>query len=75
MPATTTTGMIPWLRSPILTLIVAHSHPDRRATREGEPVFGPRSPIATAEACDAVGGRFVPRLFGWMVHVEAFDRS
>jgi hypothetical protein len=35
-------------------------------------VFGPRSPIATQAACDAVGGRFFPRLFGWMVHVNAF---
>lgn len=41
-------------------------------TRDSAPVFGPRSPIATAEACAAVGGRFVPRLFGWMVHVNAF---
>jgi len=43
-----------------------------RETRNGAPVFGPKSPIATAEACDAVGGRFRPRLFGWMVHVMAF---
>jgi hypothetical protein len=43
-----------------------------RETRDGHPVFGPRSPIATAAACDAVGGRFRPRLLGWMVHVMAF---
>ena len=43
-----------------------------RETKDGQPVFGPRSPIATAEACDAVGGRFRPRLLGWMVHVMAF---
>jgi hypothetical protein len=43
-----------------------------RETRNGAPVFGPKSSIATAEACDAVGGRFRPRLFGWMVHVMAF---
>jgi len=42
-------------------------------TRDGAPVFGPKSPIATREACDAVGGRFVPQLFGWMVHVQAFE--
>lgn len=41
-------------------------------TKDGQPVFGPKSPIATREACDAVGGRFQPRLFGWMVHVMAF---
>jgi hypothetical protein len=44
-----------------------------RETRNGQLVFGPKSPIATAEACEAVGGRFRPRLFGWMVHVMAFS--
>ena len=43
-----------------------------RETREGRPIFGPKSSIATAQACTAVGGRFVPRIFGWMVHVMAF---
>jgi hypothetical protein len=43
-----------------------------RETKDGKPVFGPKSPIATAEACEAVGGRFRPRLLGWMVHVMAF---
>jgi hypothetical protein len=42
-------------------------------TRGGRPVFGPKSPIATAEACAAAGGRFLPRIFGWMVHVMAFE--
>ncbi|HEX4575689.1 MAG TPA: hypothetical protein VH158_11185 [Gemmatimonadales bacterium] len=44
-----------------------------RETRDGRPVFGPKSPVATAAACDAVGGRFLPRIFGWMVHVLAFE--
>jgi hypothetical protein len=43
-----------------------------RDSTGGRPVFGPQSPIATAEACTAVGGRFLPRIFGWMVHVNAF---
>jgi hypothetical protein len=43
-----------------------------RETKDGQPVFGPKSPIATAAACEAVGGRFRPRIFGWMVHVMAF---
>jgi hypothetical protein len=47
--------------------------PRWRETRDGKPVFGPKSPIATAEACAAVGGRFLPRIFGWMVHVMAFE--
>ena len=42
-------------------------------TKDGKPVFGPRGPISTKAACDAVGGRFVPRIFGWMVHVNAFE--
>jgi hypothetical protein len=40
--------------------------------RDGHPVFGPQSPIATREACDAVGGRFFPSPLGWMVHVNVF---
>jgi len=40
--------------------------------RDGQPVFGPQSPIATRERCDEVGGRFLPNIFGWMVHVNAF---
>ena len=43
-----------------------------RDTLAGRPVFGPKSPVATPNACAAVGGRFLPRLFGWMVHVMAF---
>ncbi len=43
-----------------------------RETRNGAPLFGPKSPIADAAACAAVGGRFLPRIFGWMVHVQAF---
>lgn len=46
-----------------------------RETKDGQPVFGPKSPIATADACAAVGGRFQPRLFGWMVHVMAFSEG
>jgi hypothetical protein len=40
--------------------------------RDGHPVFGPQSPIATREACKQVGGRFFPSPLGWMVHVNAF---
>lgn len=41
--------------------------------RDGKPVFGPLSPVAIREACDAVGGRFLPRLFGWMVHANVLE--
>jgi hypothetical protein len=40
--------------------------------RDGEPLFGPESPIATRAACDAVGGRFHETLFGWMLHANVF---
>jgi hypothetical protein len=42
-------------------------------TRDGRPVFGPLSPIASRDACAAVGGRFLPRLFGWMVHANVLE--
>jgi len=42
-------------------------------TKDSRPVFGPKSPIATPEACAAAGGRFLPRIFGWMVHVTLFS--
>jgi hypothetical protein len=41
----------------------------------GQPVFGPESPIATKGACDAVGGVFHPSLLGWMVHANVMTSS
>ena len=38
--------------------------------RDGQAVFGPESPIATKQACDAVGGTFHENVFGWMVHAN-----
>ena len=35
--------------------------------------FGADGSIATPEACEAAGGRFVPQVFGWMVHVYPFE--
>ena len=40
--------------------------------RNGEPVFGPESPIATKQDCAAVGGTFHDTVFGWMVHATVF---
>jgi hypothetical protein len=37
--------------------------------------FGPDGSISTPEACKAAGGRFVPQLFGWMVHVYPFEKT
>lgn len=40
--------------------------------RDGAPVFGPESPIATKAACRAAGGVFHEGLFGWMLHANVF---
>lgn len=40
--------------------------------RDGKPLFGPESPVATKSACDAVGGQFHDVLFGWMIHANVF---
>lgn len=40
--------------------------------RDGRPLFGPESAIATKEACDAVGGTFHEHLLGWMIHANVF---
>jgi hypothetical protein len=37
--------------------------------------FGPTGSISTPEACAVAGGRFVPQLFGWMVHVYPFEKT
>ena len=34
--------------------------------------FGPKGSIVSKPECDQAGGRFVPQLFGWMVHVYPF---
>jgi hypothetical protein len=38
-----------------------------------DPKFGLNGSISTAEACSAVGGRFLPHLAGWMTHVYPFE--
>jgi len=37
--------------------------------------FGLHGSIATKEGCDAAGGRFIPQIFGWMVHVYPFQQK
>jgi hypothetical protein len=41
--------------------------------KNGKPLFGPESPIATKAECDAVHGDFHPNLFGWMIHLDVFE--
>jgi hypothetical protein len=43
--------------------------------KDGQPVFGPESPIATKAACDAVGGKFHENVFGWMLHANVFEEN
>lgn len=40
--------------------------------RDGLPVFGPESPIATRGECQQVGGLFLPSPLGWMIHANVF---
>ena len=37
--------------------------------------FGLRGTIVTEEACTAAGGRFLPTVFGWMVHVSPWEKD
>jgi len=37
--------------------------------------FGPKGSILTQAECDEAGGRFLPQLFGWMVHVYPFAET
>lgn len=37
--------------------------------------FGLNGSIATREECDAAGGKFLPQVFGWMVHVYPFEKN
>ena len=39
------------------------------------PKFGLDGSISTPEACDAADGRFLPQVFGWMVHVYPFEQK
>lgn len=41
--------------------------------RDGHPVFGPESSIATKPDCDAVQGDFHPSVFGWMIHANVIE--
>jgi hypothetical protein len=43
-----------------------------RESDNGRPRFGPAGAIATKDACEAAGGRFLPTIFGWMIHVNPY---
>ncbi|HEY2896977.1 MAG TPA: hypothetical protein VGJ12_07560 [Gemmatimonadaceae bacterium] len=48
------------------TMLPAGSTPSR---------FGLRGTISTETACSAAGGRFLPTVFGWMVHVSPWEKN
>ena len=37
--------------------------------------FGLRGTIVTEDACNAAGGRWMPTVFGWMVHVSPWEKD
>ena len=37
--------------------------------------FGVNGSISTKEECERAGGRFFPRLFGWMVHLYPYEQK
>jgi hypothetical protein len=41
--------------------------------RNGHPLFGPESPVATKAECDKAGGVFHDTLFGWMLHANVYE--
>ena len=47
----------------------------RGAAFTPNPRFGLAGSISTQEDCDAAGGRFIPQVFGWMVHVYPFAQN
>ncbi len=68
-----------------IPLSVAHWHQhvnfcfppkDRNAEMwQKNPKFGMAGSISTKDACEAAGGKFVPRVFGWMVHVYPNEKD
>ena len=66
-----------------LSIAQWHSHvnmcipPDdqRKDMWGAHPKFGLQGSITDKESCDATGGRFMPQIFGWMVHVYPFEQS
>ena len=49
--------------------------PKNQGARADWTKFGLAGSISTPETCTAVGGRWIPQIFGWMVHVYPFETS
>jgi hypothetical protein len=39
------------------------------------PKFGLAGSISTREECEQAGGRFLPHVFGWMIHVYPYEKD
>ena len=48
---------------------------DKLRRGESSSRFGLTGDIADRAACEKAGGRFLPRIYGWMVHANVFDGS
>jgi len=49
---------------------------ERRAELfQSNPKFGLAGSISTREECDQAGGRFLPHIFGWMIHVYPYEND
>lgn len=49
---------------------------DRRAEMfQPNPRFGLAGSISTREECEQAGGRFLPHVFGWMIHVYPYEKD
>jgi len=51
--------------------------PKERRTEifQPNPKFGLAGSIATREECEQAGGRFLPHIFGWMIHVYPYEKD
>ncbi|MBV9180938.1 MAG: hypothetical protein JO356_06465 [Acidobacteria bacterium] len=66
-----------------LSIAQWHAHvnlclPPRERQREAIPPnakFGLAGSIFSKEQCDQAGGKFLPQIFGWMVHVYPFEQK
>lgn len=58
-----------------------HAHVNLCMPPRGQPGpadwsrFGLAGSISTPDACAEAGGKFIPQIFGWMVHVYPFENS
>ena len=48
---------------------------NRRELWGPNPKFGLAGSISTKAECEAAGGKFIPQIFGWMVHVYPFEQK